>query len=170
MREDEKIKVKYIFRVAVVTGIIIFVVLNVTLVIIGLPVATAFIVAYTMALSVFGAFLYKIYCITTRELQIIDNHPPQQPLDKPAPQRCLILAARTHGALQDRANYWLSGKYGIVKSSAVTATDKGIYMTIFYEPNGSLDLPDIKDKQHHYRTSINEGEQHESDNTVVVSS
>jgi hypothetical protein len=56
----------------------------------------------------------------------------QFPVVRPAEQRCLILAAPTHGVLQDRMNYWLKGGYGKVTSSSMAVTEKGFYMTIFY--------------------------------------
>jgi len=56
----------------------------------------------------------------------------QLPVVRPTEQRCLILAAPTHGVLQDRMNYWLKGGYGKVTSSSMAVTEKGFYMTIFY--------------------------------------
>jgi hypothetical protein len=56
-------------------------------------------------------------------------------------QHCLILAAPSHGVLQDRANYWLSGKYGKVISSTMSTTEKGFYLAIFYEAIEIKELP-----------------------------
>ncbi|GEM_PF-4755599 len=110
----------------------------------GFRIETAVPIAYTIGFFVFGAFLYKIYRRVTQEPQIVETPVPPQPVEEPKIQKCLILAARTHGALQDRANYWLSGKYGTVKSSAVSATEKGIFMTIFYEVAASSETPALE--------------------------
>jgi hypothetical protein len=111
---------------------------------IGFPIETAVPIAYTIGFFVFGAFLYKVYRRVTQEPPAVEIPVAHQPIEEPKMQKCLILAARTHGALQDRANYWLSGKYGTVKSSAVSATDKGIFMTIFYEAIAIPEHPAIE--------------------------
>jgi hypothetical protein len=125
------------FLMGIVMGIITCISFTVILVIMGVHIGTAFPLAYTIALSVFGAFLCKVYRMTTREPAAIKMAAIGQSIERPKTQKCLILAARTHGALQDRANYWLSGRYGEIKSSAVSATEKGIFMTIFYEASGT---------------------------------
>jgi len=50
--------------------------------------------------------------------------------------RCIIIAAPSHGVLQDRLNNWLSGSYGRVVSSSMAKDDKGFYLTVFYQPVG----------------------------------
>lgn len=110
----------------------------------GFPIEAAVPIAYTIGFFVFGAFLYKVYRRVTQEIPAVETPVAPQPIEEPKMQKCLILAARTHGALQDRANYWLSGKYGTVKSSAVSATEKGIFMTIFYEATVTPERPAIE--------------------------
>lgn len=110
----------------------------------GFRIETAVPIAYTIGFFVFGAFLYKVYRRVTKEPRTVEMPAAPQPLEEPKIQKCLILAARSHGALQDRANYWLSGKYGVVKSSAVSATEKGIFMTIFYEVATSPETPALE--------------------------
>ncbi len=48
--------------------------------------------------------------------------------------RCIIIAAPSHGVLQDRLNNWLSGGYGHVTSTSMAMNEKGFYLTVFYEP------------------------------------
>jgi hypothetical protein len=99
------------------------------------PVAPAIALASTAALAVFGGFLIKFYLNRTRKPIVRSN---------PVNQHCLILAAPTHGALQDRANYWLSGNYGKVISSTMSTTEKGFYLTIFYE---AIEIKALEEKK-----------------------
>jgi hypothetical protein len=94
----------------------------------GTPTRVA--ISSVAALAVFGAFAVKFYRMRERVApsNLVSQH-------------CLILAAHTHGVLQDRANYWLSGKYGKVISSTMTATEKGFYLAIFYESIEIKELP-----------------------------
>jgi hypothetical protein len=138
--EDKKNGVYNLFLASIVTAIATCIAFTVILIGLGYAISTAFPLAYTLALSVFGAFLFKIYRVTTKATPG-NNLPFEERFpDRPKDQRCLILAAPTHGALQDRANYWLSGQYGLVKSTALTATQKGVFMTIFYESNENGEL------------------------------
>jgi hypothetical protein len=147
MTEHKKNGAYNLFLAGIVTGITICIAFTVILVGLGLPIFTAFPLAYTLALSVFGAFLFKIYRTTTKEVEVIDRPVMEQYPDKPNGQRCLILAAPSHGTLQDRANNWLSGHYGLVKSTALTATEKGVFMTILYEANGIAELSQEKESE-----------------------
>ena len=143
MSEDKKNGVYNLFLASIVSGIATCIAFTVILVGLGYQISTAFPLAYTLALSVFGAFLYKIYRVTTKAPPANSIPFEERFPERPKDQRCLILAAPTHGALQDRANYWLSGQYGMVKSTALTATEKGVFMTIFYESNGNGELAEM---------------------------
>lgn len=145
MAGDKKSAAYNTFLAAIVMGVITCAAFTIILVSIGFQATTAFPLAYTLALSVFSAFLFKIYRITTKEPQAVERPAYRQLFDGPSTQHCLILAERTHGALQDRVNYWLSGNYGIVKGSTVTASEKGVFMTIFYEATGTLESPSIQE-------------------------
>jgi hypothetical protein len=141
---DKKSAAYNVFLVALLTAIFTCVAFTIILASMDLEVATAFPLAYTLALSVFSAFLLKIYRMMTKDSkdpQAMERSSARQSLEKPSTQCCLILAERSHGALQDRVNYWLSGNYGIVRSSTVTTSVKGVYMTIFYEATANLDTP-----------------------------
>lgn len=55
-------------------------------------------------------------------------------IEKRSDVRCIIIAAPSHGVLQDRLNNWLSGGYGRVVSASMAMNGKGFYLTVFYEP------------------------------------
>ncbi len=144
MAEGKKGRPYNTILAAIASGFATFAFFMAILMGIGFRIETAVPIAYTIGFFVFGAFLYKVYRRVTQEPQVVEMPAALQPIEEPKIQKCLILAARTHGALQDRANYWLSGQYGIVKSSAVSATEKGIFMTIFYEVAASSETPAIE--------------------------
>jgi len=131
---------------AIIAGFAAFAFSMAILIGMGFGLVAAIPIAYTMSSFAFGAFLCRLYRAIPKEPNgaITPSHVGE--LEENRVQKCLILAARTHGALQDRANYWLSGKYGTVKTSAVSATDKGIFMTIFYETIASSEAPAVEDQ------------------------
>jgi hypothetical protein len=144
MAEGKKGRAYNTILAAIASGFATFAFFMAILMGMGFRIETAVPIAYTIGFFVFGAFLYKIYRRVTQEPPAVETPALPQPAEEPMMQKCLILAARTHGALQDRANYWLSGKYGTVKSSAVSATEKGIFMTIFYEVAASSETPALE--------------------------
>lgn len=96
-------------------------------------------IAAIVAVAVFGAFLFKIY-VTDKKARLA--------VATPTDQHCLILSAPTHGVLQDRMNYWLKGGYGKVTSSSMVVTEKGFYLTIFYDDVSQItkeikELPEV---------------------------
>lgn len=127
--------------------------------------------ASAVAIAVFGAFLFRMYttyrprvkvrAASAPSVQAVPESPagsvsetstqaPEAPAVKAMPEpriehveRCLILAAPTHGVLQDRLNYWLSGNYGTIKSTAMTSTDKGFFMSVIYQESK---IPELTEK------------------------
>ena len=61
-------------------------------------------------------------------------HKIMDAIEKRTELRCLMIAAPSHGVLQDRLNNWLGGKYGRLVSTSMAANEKGFYLAVFYEP------------------------------------
>jgi hypothetical protein len=124
MTENDDQKPRFTLLTAIASAFSVWVASAVIIGIIGYGTTAALSIALIIAVAVFGAFLFKIY-FTDKKTRL--------PVVTPSDQHCLILSAPTHGVLQDRMNYWLRGGYGKVTSSSMAATEKGFYITIFYD-------------------------------------
>ena len=98
---------------------------------------TAIIVEEPVALSLpLTAIMAQVSQDTTIATEIPASvHKIMDSIEKRNELRCLMIAAPSHGVLQDRLNNWLSGKYGRVVSSSMATSEKGFYMALFYEPS-----------------------------------
>jgi len=123
MTENKKPKPRLTLLTGIASAIGAWVASSLIFAIIGYGTFAAFTLAPIIAVGVFAAFMVRLYN---------DLQKAPRPVAKPANQRCLMLAAPTHGVLQDRTNYWLLGGYGKVTGHSLAITDKGFYLAIFY--------------------------------------
>jgi len=118
------------FLIGIVGALSVWVTVAYLLPLFGFDLSFTFVLAHTAAIAVMGGFLYKIYKTIQAPPPVVDNDQT----------RCLILSAPTHGILQDRANYWLGGKYGKVVGLAISVNDKSAHMAIFYSAPAPKEL------------------------------
>lgn len=144
MAERKRERTHALLLNGIATGITTAVVIAIILMSVEFSSAMIYPIALAGAAAVFGVFMFKIYKIRRQVQRPAETE--IQPIKESASaaddiperviehiERCLILAAPTHGVLQDRLNYWLSGNYGTIKSTAMTSTDKGFFLSIIYE-------------------------------------
>jgi hypothetical protein len=89
-------------------------------------------VALSLPLSAIMAQVSQVNTIATEIPASVNKI--MDSIEKRTEMRCLMIAAPSHGVLQDRLNNWLSGKHGRVVSSSMASSEKGFYMALFYEP------------------------------------